>query len=167
MPTVVGDGQAPPAFSTNRPQLTSSVYHSNFQFYCTFRHSAHDTDLQIWFFINCTLLWASPLIPIHSCKIEIWWYLHTTIVWTCMEKKRIWTRCTVDWNFCVLIYCVKVFHDHENFLTVLNRFYIPRLSNLEQDYTRQQNVEYEPNSLLCLWLQCSCCWTTACEKNAV
>ena len=32
---------------------------------------------------------------------------------------------------------------HENFLMVLYRFYVPRFSNLEGDYTHLENVDYK------------------------
>ena len=36
-----------------------------------------------------------------------------------------------------------VWDTHENFLTVLNRFYVPRFGDLERDYARRENLEYE------------------------
>ena len=50
-------------------------------------------------------------------------------------------------NFRVLNFRVKIFSwsriaTHENFLTVLNRFYVPRFGDLERDTARQENVEF-------------------------
>ena len=36
-----------------------------------------------------------------------------------------------------------VLDTHDNFLMVLNQYYVPRFSDLERDYASQENVEYE------------------------
>ena len=47
------------------------------------------------------------------------------------------------------------------FWTVLDRFYVPRFSDLEQDYSRQENVENEHlAAFVGTWLPHSCWLTT-------
>ena len=43
-----------------------------------------------------------------------------------------------------------VWDANETFLMILNWFYVPRFSGLEQDYARLENVEYKKH--LCSWI---------------